>query len=191
MNPARPVEVYHLSDTANASIPQNIQEQFQRDEQGHVLFFTAPPLDVLPPTKPGSAIGHTARYLAEKLRRKIALKEKRRAEGLPDEEEPAAKRPKLAISDPAFQAQVGEMRDRALRILIDQMEQGTKATYQSIYGDKWEEGMKYEQEKLAERQREHQLKQAQLAESARKRKEKEQVSMTDSGVYLDDFDPRY
>ena len=191
MGPTRPVEVYHLSDSANASIPQSIQEQFQRDEQGHVLFFTAPPLDVLPPTKPGSVIGHTARYLAEKLRRKIALKEKRRAEGLPDDEEPATKRPKHAEPDLSLQKQVGEMRDRALGILIDQMQQGTVAIYKDIYGDKWEEGMKYEQQKLAERQQEHQRKQAQLEESARKRKEKEQVSLTGSGVYLDDFDPRY
>lgn len=191
MNPPRLAEVYHLSTSANASIPEDIQKQFQRDEHGHVLFFTAPPLDVLPPTKPGSVVGHTARYLAEKLRRKIALKEKRQAEGLSDHEDSASKRPKHAETDLSFKTQVSEMRDRALGILFNQMQHGTTAIYQDIYGEKWEEGMKYEQQKLAEKQQEHLLKQGQLEESARKRKEKENVSLTGNGVYLDDFDPRY
>ena len=55
----------------------------------------------------------------------------------------------------------------------------------------YEEGMKYEQEKLAEEQRARRLKQAQWDESVRKRKERENVSLTGTGVYLDDFDPRY
>lgn len=184
--------MYHLSDSANASIPEDIREQFQRDEQGHVLFFTAPPLDVLPPTKPGAALGHTARYLAKKLRRKVALKEKRKAEGLPENgEESVKKKPRHGDADPLLIAQVGEMRDKAIEIWVKQMERSTEKIYQDIYGDQWEEGMKYEQEKLAGEQRERRLKQAQWEESARKRKEKEKVSLTGTGVYLDDFDPRY
>lgn len=192
INPPRPIEVYHLSDSANASIPEDIREQFQRDEQGHVLFFTAPPLDVLPPTKPGPALGHTARYLAEKLRRKVALKEKRKAEGLPENgEESVKKRPRHGDADPALIAQVGEMRDKAIGIWVKQMEHGTEKIYQDIYGNNWKEGMKFEQEKLASAQRERILKQVQWEESARKRKEREKVSLTGTGVYLDDFDPRY
>lgn len=192
INPPRPIEVYHLSDSANASIPEDIREQFQRDEQGHVLFFTAPPLDVLPPTRPGPALGHTARYLAEKLRRKMALKEKRKAEGLPEDgEESVKKKPRHGDADPALIAQASEMRDKAIEIWVKQMNDGTEKIYQDLYGSRWAEMMKYEQEKLAEEQRERQLKQAQWEESARKRKEKEQVSLTGTGVYLDDFDPRY
>lgn len=183
--------MYHLSDSANASIPEDIREQFQRDDQGHVLFFTAPPLDVLPPTKPGPALGHTARYLAEKLRRKVALKEQRKAEGLPENEESLKKKPRHGDADPSLIAQVGEMRDKAIGIWVKQMEQSTEKIYRDLYGDEWEEGMKYGQEKLAEEQRERRLKQTQWEESARKRKEREEVSLTGTGVYLDDFDPRY
>ena len=192
INPPRLVEVYHLSDSANASIPEDIREQFQRDEHGHVLFFTAPPLDVLPPTQPGSAIGHTARYLAEKIRRKKALEEKRKADGLPiHEEEPMKKKPKHGVADASLTTQIGEMRDKALRLLIAQMDQSTVAIYKDIYGDNWEEGMKHEQAKLAADQQQHKLKQLELEEGARTRKEKETVSLTGNGVYLDDFNPRY
>lgn len=122
----------------------------------------------------------------------MALKEKRKAEGLPENEaESVKKKLRHGDADPSLIAQVGEMRDKAIGIWVKNMERGTVEIYKDIYGDKWEEGMKYEQEKLAEEQREHRLKQAQWEESARKRKERERVSMTGSGVYLDDLDPRY
>lgn len=191
-NPSRPVEVYHLSDTANASIPEDIREQFQRDEQGRVLFFTAPPLDVLPPTKPGGAIGHTARYLAAKLRKKVALKEKQRAAGSAEADgEPAPKKPKLETKDNSFTTQVNEMKNRALGLLVAQMEQGTEAIYKDIYGEHWVEGMRIEGEKVVKGQKERMQQLQDLANSEAKRAEKLKVSLTGNGVYLDDLDPRY
>lgn len=122
----------------------------------------------------------------------MAMKEKRKAEGLPEtDEEPVKKKPKYGAADPSLIVQVQEMRDKAIDIWIRQLEQGTVAVYKDIYGDKWEQGMKYEQEKLAAEQRDHRLKQAQWEESKRRREEEEKVSLTGSGVYLDDFDPRY
>ncbi|KAI9723736.1 MAG: hypothetical protein M1812_001036 [Candelaria pacifica] len=69
-NPPKHPEVYHLSNSANASIPEDIQEQFHRDEHGRVLFYTTPPLVTeasIPRRNP--AFGHTVKYLAEKARR--------------------------------------------------------------------------------------------------------------------------
>lgn len=190
----RPYEVFHLSSSANASIPEDIREQFQRDDQGHVLFFTAPPLDVLPPVKEGSALGHTARYLAEKLRRNITLKEQRKASGLPEEPEedvePPRKKPKLS-TDPAVLSKVPELRDRALRIWIEQVEQGTETIYKNLYGEHWEEGMKYEQERLAKGREEARAKNEVLEERDRKKKESRKVQLLRPTVFLDDFDPRY
>ncbi|KAL9591695.1 MAG: hypothetical protein Q9179_007466, partial [Wetmoreana sp. 5 TL-2023] len=190
-NSVRPHEIFRLSEQANAQIPEEVRKLYQQDEHGNVLFFTAPPVDVLPPTKEGSAMGHTARYLAEKLRRKIALKEKRKAEGLPEDyEEPKPKKVKPEM-DEDLTGQINNMRDKALRILIDEMQEGTEAIYKDIYGVHWEEGARFEAARRVERQAEAKRKNMALAESARRRKEEETVPLMGMGVYLDDFDPRY
>jgi len=190
-NAPRTVEVYRLPDSANAAIPQDIREQFQRDEDGRVLFFTTPPVDALPPVGEGTVIGHTAKHLANKLRRKMALKEKREAEGLPsDGETPALKKAKVEQEEPSLQ-RVEDLRDRGLRMMIEQMNQGTEAIYKSVYGDTWEEGMEYEQGRLQVAQAEAAKRQAELEASERKRREGEKVDMYGTGLYLDDYDPRY
>ncbi|KAI9738207.1 MAG: hypothetical protein M1834_008705 [Cirrosporium novae-zelandiae] len=43
-NAPRPAEVYTLSDAANAAIPPEIRNQFHCDNNGHIVFFTKPPL---------------------------------------------------------------------------------------------------------------------------------------------------
>ncbi|KAF2400080.1 Bromodomain-containing protein [Trichodelitschia bisporula] len=79
-----PVEVYHLPDQANASIPPEIRQQFQTDDQGRVLFFTAPPRP--PPqmvTIRGTRLAHTPKYLAWRAEKEIEARkagEKRKAE---------------------------------------------------------------------------------------------------------------
>ncbi|KAL8784441.1 MAG: hypothetical protein Q9213_003964 [Squamulea squamosa] len=190
-NSVRPHEVFRLSEQANAQIPEEIRQQYQQDEHGNVLFFTAPPVDVLPPTKEGSAMGHTARYLAEKLRRKIAIKEKRMAEGLPEDyEEPKPKKVKPEFDD-GLAGQIQNLREEALQILIDQMQDGTEAIYKSIYGPQWEDGARFEMAKTAKYQAEARERLAAAADLMRKKEESQTVSMTGTGVYLDDYDPRY
>lgn len=191
-NSVRPHEIFRLSEQANAQIPEEVRQLYQQDEHGNVLFFTAPPVDVLPPTNEGSAVGHSARYLVEKLRRKIALKEKRRAEGLPEDyEEPRLKKRAAPTVDENLAGQIHEMRDKALRMLIDQMQEGTEAIYKSVYGPDWKEGAKLEAARAGQRQAEARKEKAALAESERRRKESEEVCLTGTGIYLDDFNPRY
>ena len=190
-NVPRPVEVYHLPESANAAIPQDIREQFQRDDKGNVLFFTAPPVDVLPPLKEGFAVGHTARHLANKLRHKVALEERRKAAALPtDAEEPPAKKLK-ALPRPPSQQDIVNLRDRGVRLLIDQINQGTEYIYQRIYGDQWEEGMKHEREKLFHAQEAARKRKQSLNVSKQESKEHEKTSLRGPGLYLDDYDPRY
>lgn len=74
----QPVEVWKLQDSVNSSIPPDIRSQFQCDEQGHILFFTAPPLDVTFSEKEGPPLGHSARFLAETMRRDELLQSKRK-----------------------------------------------------------------------------------------------------------------
>ncbi|KAI9816942.1 MAG: hypothetical protein M1826_001714 [Phylliscum demangeonii] len=75
--PPKPVEVYHLTESVNNAVPADIRAQFQCDDRGRVLFFTAPPLD---PVEAGwvslsPPLQHSARYLAEKARREALVRD--------------------------------------------------------------------------------------------------------------------
>lgn len=94
-NVPRAPEVYTLADPVDAAIPADVREQFQRDEQGRVLFFTAPPLN-----RPANGIaeqhaglGHSVRHLASisELRAERARKRKERDEALAREREASKK----------------------------------------------------------------------------------------------------
>ena len=88
-------------------------------------------------------------------------------------------------------AKVPDLRDRALKIWINQMQQGTEAIYKDLYGEHWEEGKKLEEEKLARGQEEARVKKEALAERERKRVEERKVQMARPTEFLDDFDARY
>lgn len=191
----RSQDVYILPDNANLAIPHQIRDQFQQDEQGHVLFFNAPPLDTLAYVKPGfSAVAHSVRYLAEKLRAKKAATEKHQAEGLPEateEDQPApAKKSKTEAVDESLLARINNTRDKALEVWTKQMQQGTDSIYQDIYGEHWKTGKRYEEEKLTAAQAEDKEGKADFEESMRKRAAREKVSLIGSGVFKDDWDPR-
>lgn len=90
-NAPRAPEVYTLADNVDAAIPKEVREQFQQDEQGRVLFFTAPPLSR--PTAgsgtPGvseqyAGLGHSVSHLAtiRQLREERARKRKERDEAI-------------------------------------------------------------------------------------------------------------
>ncbi|CAO2656049.1 Nn.00g048520.m01.CDS01 [Neocucurbitaria sp. VM-36] len=130
----QPVEVYVLNDHANNSIPQEIRDQFQRDEKGRVLFFTAPPLNVDQPlTKEGRALGHSARYLAAKAKKDALRAAKRKAEeaGAAAREE-AAKKSKV-VEEKAFKHAVEELSTKALHALGDQLAFATKTDLEGLF----------------------------------------------------------
>ena len=190
-------EVWHLPDNANLAIPEEVRSQFQQDAQGHVLFWTAPPGDTMPPVKQGSTIGHTARYLADKIRARRAAREKRKAEGLPeveeDRSEPTTKRIKNETEkvDPQ---QLDDLTVKALQTWTAQMQAGTDNIYKKLYGNHWEEGKKYELEKLAAKQAETQREQAEREAAkppAMSYWQKAHAEWAYPKVYKDDYDPRY
>jgi len=197
INALRPQEIYHLPENANLAIPEETRNQFQQDAHGHVLFWTAPPVETLAPVKPGSAIGHTARYLADKLRSKTAARGKRKADGLPAEEEDQPDREAKTANhgvDDVTQQQIEELKVKALWKWNEQLQASTDNIYKKLYGQHWEEGKKYELEKLARKQADHRKHEDELEKAHGQRIsswEKARAAVTDSGVYRDDFDPRY
>ena len=185
----RPAEVYHLSDSANAAIPADIREQFQQDEQGRVLFFTKPPLDVLPPGD-GPPI-HSLKYVAAKLRRTVELKRKREAEEEHAKHVDEAERKRIKDEQVAEVTEnLRNLEERAVMALVKQMDEGTDAIYRAEYGDMWQEAKRIETKRLAMRQAEARREKEELEESERKRKEAQKISIKSNGPYLDDIDPR-
>jgi chromatin structure-remodeling complex subunit RSC1/2 len=150
----QPVEVFVLNDHANASIPQEIREQFQRDEKGRVLFFTAPPLNVDQPlTKDGRALGHSARYLAARAKKEAMKAAKRKAEeaGATEREE-AAKKAK-SDDEAKFKQAVSQLGTKALKALEDQLASATKAELEALFNGQTKEGLASVLDQLTEAQK--------------------------------------
>lgn len=196
-NAARPQEVWHLPENANLAIPEEVRKEFQQDAQGHVLFWTSPPVETLPPVKPGSALGHTARYLADKIRMKKTAREKRKAEGLPEEDSSQPPRETKRVSQGTHEVTQQQIEDLQLKAIMkwnEQLQASTDNIYKKLYGQHWEEGKKFELEKLAIKQANHRRRKAELEGSRAQRLsdfQRARVAVTDPGVYKDDFDPRY
>lgn len=62
-NPQRPAEVYTLADAANDAIPEAVRKAYHTDEQGRVLFFTAPSTEHHDLSKESAGLAHSAKYL--------------------------------------------------------------------------------------------------------------------------------
>ncbi|KAF2444395.1 Bromodomain-containing protein [Karstenula rhodostoma CBS 690.94] len=132
----QPVEVYVLPDHANASIPVDVREQFQRDEQGRVLFFTAPPANDSGFVKEeGQALGHSARYLAMRAKRDGQRAAKRKADeaGATEREEAAKKRREEA--EEKLKKDVAALGAKAIDALGDQLALATKSELRALLGN--------------------------------------------------------
>ena len=181
-----------------------------------MLFFAAPPIDTLPPIKAGSAIAHSAKYLAAKLRDKIAAKEKRKANGEMEiengttaEEEDLSKtsqhppkRVKTHHTDAdadeddmaaaaALEKKINKTRLEAMQLWVQQMQNSTDRLYMDIYGEHWQEGKKYQEEKLAANQSKERARLKELEQSMEARQKRNTVDLVGSQVFKDDYDPRY
>lgn len=133
--------------------------------------------------------------MADKIRARRDVREKRIAEGLPaeEDEQPTTKKAKQS-DDGNLQERTDDVIVKALSVWNDQMQASTDRIYQSLYGEHWEEGKRYELEKLARLQADHQKKRAVLARKQKERKSSLRMSkgsITDNGIYKDDYDPRY
>jgi chromatin structure-remodeling complex subunit RSC1/2 len=135
-NAPRPIEVFHLSDAANAAIPEDIREQFHCDDQGHLLFFSSPPLDIVPPVQ--QKLGHSLKYLAAKEeRRKLVEAKKRKEMEERVEREQRAKRQR-ADEETALADRVESLTTKALDTMTDHIVTGTGMIYKALYHDQAE-----------------------------------------------------
>ncbi len=149
----QPVEVWHLSDSSNSSIPPDIREQFECDEYGRVLFFTVPPIDTKRPVEDGLTLGHSVRYLAAKVRRDDEVMRQKRKQvtvtGFDGEE---AKKMKTAHEPDIYWEQVRNVTEKAIHSWEQQMVNGIKADFQALYGQQWKDSMSRHLDRLAQEQ---------------------------------------
>lgn len=176
-NMPRPIEVYYLPDNANNAIPQDIREQFQRDEFGRVLFFTAPPLDVSRIPESVAKLGHSLKYLAKKARTKDELEQKRkeRDEKLAIEAETSQKR---AREDEQIQQESSKkLRQQAMVILSKNIDAGTQAIYEGLYADQWETAKQAEEARLLSMQEAEKIKAGTIKKHEQEREAARKVSL--------------
>ena len=133
-NAPRPIEVFHLSDSANAAIPEDIREQFHCDDQGRVLFFSSPPLDVIPSVQ--QKLGHSLKYLAAKEERRKLVEAKKRKENHKQERQEGSVKRQRADEETALAAHVDTLTAKAVGSLTSQITDGTDQLYEILYQDK-------------------------------------------------------
>ncbi|KAI9656716.1 MAG: hypothetical protein M1829_000375 [Trizodia sp. TS-e1964] len=197
--PPRQTEVFRLPDVANSAIPIDIRERFQRDDLGHVLFFTSPPLDVLPTVRQGQAakLGATlAEARKARLQRLGKLEARNLKRNSPKDDKEAKSRKKLVI-DKFPLAEANEkphdnLQEMALRMFGEYINSGNEVHFKALYGlEGWEKGKRLEEEKVARLQAQHQSKMKRIEEARRENMARRQVGNSTSKLYLDDIDPRY
>lgn len=139
----QPVEVYKLNSTINAAIPDHIRSQFQCDELGNVLFFTAPPLDVDVGEPKGAALGHSARYLSAMKKREALLERKRKADvdalSWASEERRKAVKSELESAAQRYH----EVSEKSRGMWTTEMVESNRRAFERTFGERWEDVMSH------------------------------------------------
>lgn len=181
------VEVYVMADHANNSIPPEIREQFQRDEKGRVLFFTAPPLNVEQPlTKDGRALGHSARYLAAKAKKEALKASKRKADEANMAGHDAAAKKAKADEEQKYKTAVEDLGSKALSALQDQLAVATKADLTRLFDGQTEERIAQVLDQLTAVQQVATRKQLEREIHAKEREEKRRITVTGMTARLEE-----
>jgi chromatin structure-remodeling complex subunit RSC1/2 len=184
----RSSEVYTLNDAAQAAIPEEVRDQFQRDDDGRILFFAAPPIDTAASAKDGKLIGHSTRYLAEKRKRTLALEIKRRKQGSLIAETTSLNK-KLKVGDKGGTAEeIERLMVKALGMLTGEMADSMISTYKQVFGERWKEAMNKKLGELEETWTRDAKRQKGLGEETMQKESKEKEKFR---LFLDDVDPRY
>ena len=175
-----PVEVYTLPDAANLSIPFAIREQYQRDDFGHVLFFTVPPVAATKQDRAGSARGHSVRYLAEKARRAemAANKKHRLLDNAPDGIEAHPRKIERLASDQDEQNELQRIQRQAIDMMNRQLADSVRADFTD------DDFRALSQMQLTTEQRN-----SAAEESEKRRMEKRKIVLKNE-FFADDWDPR-
>ena len=159
-NAPRPVETYTLPQSQNAAIPEDVRGRFHTNEEGQVLWFTAPPLDIV---QPSHGLSHSVTYLAARERKKQAREEyaKRKAEeelakATTTEATEAAEKKRKLEHDPQTAKALDEAKLAAMAQMVDKWESDDDLWWQARFGENAAEEKAKATGRSEEMRREHQ-----------------------------------
>ncbi|PWY65960.1 RSC complex subunit [Aspergillus sclerotioniger CBS 115572] len=184
-NAPRPIEVFHLSDSANATIPEDIREQFHCDNQGRVLFFFSPPLDVIPSVQ--QKLGHSLKYLAAKEERRKLVEAKKRKENHEQVGREVSVKRQRPDEEPALTAYMDTLTAKAMEALASQITDGTDKFYEILYQDKAGSTRRADTKAHERRLLGEQASQEETARILAHSKKMAFVSLKGTAMYLDDI----
>ncbi|KAG9527593.1 Bromodomain-containing protein, partial [Aureobasidium melanogenum] len=184
-----PIEVWTLPDTANASIPPEIRDMYQTDDQGRILFFSAPPVQLAEEANdPNKNLGHSLHYMAEKSRRTQEIVARRKAYEEGKAARAAQKKRQREIDEEMRSADYETQKARALAILNTHLTRSTAWELKAMYGEQdWKDGMEAmlgnleEQQKLA-------IQRKVVMEKNAAQRAAELVSLKSNGVLFDNVE---
>lgn len=181
-NAPRSVEVFHLVENANLAIPEDIRRQFHCDERGHVLFFSAPPLDIIPDTQPN--LGHSLKYLAAKDERKKKVAERKRKLAEDQKQRDQEAKRQRADEETRLAARVEALTPKAVASMLQQIESGTNDLYQTISHDQPESARAAAQKACETRREADRLVREQTLRIQAQSRNEGHVSLKRSAMYL-------
>ncbi|RDW87191.1 putative RSC complex subunit (RSC1) [Aspergillus mulundensis] len=186
-NAPRPIEVFHLSDTANAAIPADIRDQFHCDDHGHVLFFSCAPLDM--GSMAQQKLGHSLKYLAAKEERRKLVEAKKRKERSEKEERERGIKRRRADEQTALVAQTEVAAVKAVDFMTKDIINGTNQIYKALYQGRAEAARQADIKAREQRILADRAIRAKVAHIQGGSTRATFVSLKGSGIYLDETDP--
>ena len=186
-------DVFYLQ-AANAAIPEDIRNEFQQDEHGHVLFFSKPPIAVQRPEHNTPPVQLSTKLRAARIRSRLEdEKHVKDVEPTMNGIERPVKRTK--------QSEVNGPRDTPLAATLDswrdwlnQHQKGTNEIWKVNHGENWEQAKRADQSRLVERQAAAKAHQEELdakAPSESRFLEETRLMFRGATIYKDDINPRY
>ena len=184
-----PIEVYTLPDSANASIPPEIRNQFKRDENGRVLFFTAPPVYVADSeNNTKKPFSHSISYLANQTRREAEISRKRKAYEEAKYDHQLLKKARKFAEIQKTYAEMQDKKFEAFKRLEAALVQATEAEMKAAYGDeKWKDGLDAALVGLAKDQKLAEMRRKVMDLHAKEEIES-RVSLRSNGVLVDEVE---
>ncbi|KAI5247136.1 hypothetical protein E4T42_06084 [Aureobasidium subglaciale] len=181
-----PVEVWTLPDAANASIPPELRNMYQTDDQGRMLFFSTPPVQLADePNDPNKNLGHSLAYMAEKSRRTQEIVARRRAYMEKKAELAASRKRQRDIEDEMRNADHATQMARALDLYNAHMTRNINLELYAMYGKEGhKEGLEALLDRVEETQKLEIQRKAQMEKNAAERAA-EEVSLKSNGVLFD------
>jgi chromatin structure-remodeling complex subunit RSC1/2 len=144
-----------LEHYADAAIPSDVKQWFQTDDQGKVVWFTAPPGNLVEPKR---GLEHSAKYLAWRVKQDEQVARLRRERELEEAEKRERERERDEARRKSGEARkeagpdIEELKRRAVKMFEEQLSDVLVLDYKRRFGENWKEAADAELRRLQELQ---------------------------------------